>query len=184
MTSRGRRWRKREFQFAFTYSISYLKQEGRFTYFATLAMQSMLYLAICSGITLHTASFSFNSGVRRRSSWEGGGGERGVNKRKKVGGKQERLEGENPDAFMAQNWSHCVQWVKCRETFPLSYSGRCGALNSPAHPLQAVIDQVCKYVTVCKRFISLSSSLFLHKTINVKTFCTTMNALKRWRRES
>lgn len=37
-------------------------------YFATLAIQSMLYRAICSGITLHTASFSFSSGVRRRSS--------------------------------------------------------------------------------------------------------------------
>ncbi|KAF3846841.1 hypothetical protein F7725_003919 [Dissostichus mawsoni] len=30
----------------------------------------MLPRAICSGITLHTASFSFSSGVRRRSSWE------------------------------------------------------------------------------------------------------------------
>ena len=29
----------------------------------------MLYFAICSGITLHTASFSFNSGARTRSSW-------------------------------------------------------------------------------------------------------------------
>lgn len=37
-------------------------------YFATLARQSMLYRAICSGITLHTANFSFSRGVRRRSS--------------------------------------------------------------------------------------------------------------------
>ncbi len=46
------------------------KQQKGFSYFATLAMQSMLYLAICSGITLHTASLSFNSGVRSRSSCE------------------------------------------------------------------------------------------------------------------
>lgn len=38
------------------------------TYFATLAMQSMLYRAICSGITLHTASFSSSSGIRILSS--------------------------------------------------------------------------------------------------------------------
>lgn len=43
------------------------KKKG-FAYFATLAMHAMLYLAICSGITLHTASFSFNKGVRIRSS--------------------------------------------------------------------------------------------------------------------
>lgn len=29
----------------------------------------MLYRAICSGITLHTANFSFSRGVRSRSSW-------------------------------------------------------------------------------------------------------------------
>lgn len=37
-------------------------------YFATLAMHSMLYLAICSGITLQTASFSFSNGALMRSS--------------------------------------------------------------------------------------------------------------------
>lgn len=41
---------------------------GERPYFATLAMHSMLYLAICSGITLQTASFSFSSGVLMRSS--------------------------------------------------------------------------------------------------------------------
>lgn len=46
----------------------HLKPE-RFTYFATLAMHSMLYFAICSGIALQTANFSFSRGARSRSSW-------------------------------------------------------------------------------------------------------------------
>lgn len=70
-------------------------------------MQSMLYLAICSGITLHTASFSFRSGVRSRSSWDTerrGGcirnrGEKRREEERREGGRKKKHKNEEWEQF-------------------------------------------------------------------------------------